>query len=72
MRAPDCLQDAAKLDGMNKEFISFLFYLTESVLFLPNCFVDLVVLVETNRRIKVPDLEFGAFLRFIGVYLLMK
>ena len=67
MRAPGCLQDAAKLDGMNKEFISFLLYLTAYVLFLPKTFVDAVILVETNRRIKGPDLDFGAFLCFIGV-----
>ena len=33
--------------------------------------VEEVILVETNKIIKVPDLDFGDFLRFIGIWLLM-
>ena len=34
-------------------------------------FFDEVILVETNRIIKGPDIYFGEFLRFIGIWLLM-
>ena len=44
---------------MNEEFISVLTYLTEFVLSLSKPFVSEVILVETNRRIKSPDLDFG-------------
>ena len=56
---------------MNKEYINVLTYLTEFVLFMPTTFVDEVILADTNRIIKGPDLEFGEFLRFIGIWLLM-
>ena len=61
-----CQKYAEELDEMNKEFIIFLTYLTEFVLFLPKTCFDEVILVDTNRGIKVPDLEFGEFLQFIG------
>ena len=32
---------------------------------------DEVILVDTNRRIKVPDLDYGEFLWFIGIWLFM-
>ena len=70
-RASGCRRDAAKLDGMNKEFISVLTYLTAFELFLPKTFVVEILLVETNKTIKGPDLDFGEFLRFIGIWLLM-
>ena len=31
-----------------------------------------VILVETNRIIKGPDIDFGEFLRIIGVWVLVK
>ena len=46
---------------MNKECISVLTYLTAFVLFLPKRFVDEVILIETNRIIKGPDIDFGEF-----------
>ena len=71
MRASCCWRDAAKLDGINKELISVLNYLIEFVLFVLKCFVDEVILVETNKRTKGPDLDFGKFLRFIGIRMFM-
>ena len=56
---------------MNEEFISVLTYLTEFVLSSSKPFVSEVILVETNRRIKSPDLDFGKFLRSIGICLFM-
>ena len=41
---------------MNKELVIVLAYLTEFVMFLTNGFVGEVVLVETNQRIKDPEL----------------
>ena len=41
-------------------------------LFLPKVFTYEVILVDTNRRIKVPALEFGEFLQFIGIWVLIK
>ena len=52
--------------------ISILTYLTAFVLFLPKTFVYEVILVETKRIFKVPDLDFGEFLRFIGIWMLIK
>ena len=46
-------------------------YLTSFVLFLPKTIVVEVILVETNRIIKGPDIDFGEFLRFIGIWLSM-
>ena len=28
-------------------------------------------MVETNRIIKVPDIDFGEFIQFIGIWMLM-
>ena len=46
-------------------------YLKEVLLFLPKYFVNDVILVDTNIIIKVPALEFGEFLQFIGVGILI-
>ena len=70
-RASICRRDAEKIDGMNKEFISVLTYLTSFVLFLPKTFVVEVIMVDTNKRIKSPDLYFVKFFWFIGIWLLM-
>ena len=43
-------------------------YLTYFVFFLPKTFVDEIILVETNIRIKGPNLDFGEFLCFIGIW----
>ena len=43
---------------MNKEFISVLTYLTAFVLFLTKTVVVEVIMVDTNKIIKVPDLDF--------------
>ena len=56
---------------MNEECISVLTYLTAFVHFLPIFFVNEVILVETNRRIKGPDPDFGEFPRLIGIWMLM-
>ena len=66
-----CQLDAVKLDGTTKEFIIVLTYLTAFVLFLPQTFVVEVILVDTNKIIKGPDLDFGEFLRFIVIWMLM-
>ena len=67
-----CQLDAVKLDGTTKEFIIVLTYLTAFVFFLSKPFFDEVNLVETNRRIKGPVIDFLKFLQFIGIWLLMK
>ena len=46
-------------------------YLTELILFLPKTFVGEFIMVETNKGIKGPDLDFGELLRSIGIKLLM-
>ena len=46
-------------------------YLTASFLFLPGSFVTVVILVKRGLRIKDPALEFGDFLKFIGICLLI-
>ena len=46
-------------------------YLTGFVLLLPKAFANEVILVEKNQIIKVPSLEFGDFLRFVGIWLLI-
>ena len=56
---------------MTEECISVLTYPTEFSLFLVKTFVNEVIMVETNRRIKGPDLDIGEFLQFIGIWLLM-
>ena len=56
---------------MNEECISVLTYLTAFVLLLPKFFFDEVIMVDSNRIIKFPDIEFGQLLRFIGIWLLM-
>ena len=56
---------------MNEEFIIMLTYLTLFLLFLPQTFFDEVIMVETNRIIKVPDIDVGVFFQFIGICLLM-
>ena len=56
---------------MNKECISVFTYLTAFVLFLPKRFFNEVIMVETNRIIKGPDLDFGQFLHFIWIWLLI-
>ena len=52
---------------MNEEFNSALTYLIAFVLFLTKTFFNEVILVDTNRIIKGPNLEFGGFLGFIGI-----
>ena len=56
---------------MNEECISVLTYLTEFVLFVPKTFVGEVIIVDTNRRIKGPDIDFVEFLQFFGIFLLI-
>ena len=70
-RESGCRRYAAKLDGMNLEFISVITYLIEFVIFLPKTFLVEFILVDTKKIIKGPDLDFGKFLRFIGIYMLM-
>ena len=41
------------------------------VLFLPKYFINLFILSETGLRIKGPALEFGLFLKFVGIWLLI-
>ena len=52
---------------MNAEFISVLTYLAYFVLFLTKPFVLEVILVETNKRINGPDIDFGEFPWFFGI-----
>ena len=47
---------------MNEEFVSVLTYLTAFVLFLPKKIAGEVILVNTNKIIKSPDVDFGKFL----------
>ena len=51
--------------------MSVLTYRTVFVLFLEKDFVDVFIIVETNKRIKGPDIDFGVFLQFIGICLLI-
>ena len=46
-------------------------YLIEFALFLPHTFVIEVIMVDTNKIIKIPGIYFGKFLRFIGIWMLM-
>ena len=46
-------------------------YLTAFLILLSKKFNG-VILMETNRIIKGPDLDFGDFLQFIGIWMLMK
>ena len=39
--------------------------------FSANFFFDEVILVDTNRKIKCPDIEFGEFLQFVGICMFM-
>ena len=71
-RESGCKRDAAKTDGINKEFISVLTYLTSFVLFFPKTFVVEVIMVDTNKIIKGPDIDYCGFLQLIGIWLLMK
>ena len=56
---------------MNEEFINVLTYLTASVLFPPKTFVIEVIPVDTKKIIKGSNLDFGEFLWFIGIWMLM-
>ena len=44
---------------------------SQNLYYLYHFFPDEVILVDTNRILKVPDIEFGEFLRFIGIWMLM-
>ena len=46
-------------------------YLTAFSLLLPKTFANEVILVDTNKIIKGPDIDFGEFLQFIGLWILM-
>ena len=46
---------------MEEEFISVLIYLAAFVLFLPENFFVEVIMVDTNKIIKGPGLDFGKF-----------
>ena len=52
---------------MNKEFIIVFTYLKSFFLFLPNYFIDKVIIVHINQIIKGPALEFGESLHFVSI-----
>ena len=56
---------------MNKECINVLTYLTAFFLFLPKKFVGEFIMVHTNSIVKGPNLDFGGFLRLIGIWMLI-
>ena len=56
---------------MNEEFVSVLTYLTAFLLLLPKTFVVEKNLVDTNKIFKGPDIDFGEFLHFNGIWMLM-
>ena len=70
-REAGCWIDAETIDGMKKYLIIFLTYLISFVLFLPKTFVNEFIMVYTNRRIKGANIDFGGFLWFIFIWLLM-
>ena len=70
-KASLCWKDSEKLDGINGEFISVLDYLITCVIFLPKVFIYKVVLLVEYLLIKVPALEFGDFLQFVGISMLI-
>ena len=56
----------------DEQIITFvLTYLTVFSLFLPKNAANEVIMVETNRIIKGPDLDFEYFLRTTGIWLLI-
>ena len=46
-------------------------YLTELFLFLPKNFPYEAIMVDTNRKIKLPDIFFGEFLQLSSIVMLM-
>ena len=66
-----CQLNVLELDRMNGEFINILTYQTQFPLVLPKMFVNEVFLVDTNRIIRVPDLDLGELFQFIRIWLLI-
>ena len=56
-----------KRDEINEECINVLNYLKEFSLFLLTNVFDEVIMVDTNRIFKGPDLYRSEFLRFVSI-----
>ena len=64
-------KDSEKLGGINKWFCCFLAWLTLYVLLPRKSFINELIIVEKNWMIKFPALEFGGFLQWIGIWMLI-
>lgn len=61
----------AKLLGVNEIWMQGVSFFTMFLMFFPKTFLKSVILVETNKVIDGPQVSFGEFLRFLGIWLFL-
>ena len=64
--------ERAMFYGSGEEALIWLTYLKNFWLFIPQFYIETVLIPQTNNRVKVSPLSFGYLLRFIKLCLLIK